>query len=455
MDDPLERKQRHARTTPMKQVQTNATENDGLLDMERCKSEPADYQDKSYRDEVASQVDPEVLAKMHVFAQTMKKKRQQGGLFNACRCQPSPVVRNLKDFQSAWGKGGSWLVLPELPPDRKEQPHNVRLVQRMPEESGNKLDQWGIGYLNAKGCKKRGDDIVGQDSFSVARLSNGWEVICVMDGHGPNGEFPSNRGCETLPFILSSESCTTMLKHGKVESALLYAFFETEKDLEERAAAVDVDICCCGCTATVVLRNPVEAPNKVWVATVGDSRAMLFSKDAGVIRETEDHKPTLPQEAARLEKLGCEIRSRTHANGFVETRVYVKGCDYPGLCMTRCLGDCIVKELGVTWEPVIEEWNCPADTTLVLASDGVWEFMSGKQVADTILEKIADRCNPLAACAEVASQARHLWRQNEGAYYCDDITIVLFPMSLPCAPRSTQVAVQDKGEPECGGCTIV
>lgn len=422
----------------------------------RRNSEPADYEVKRHRETSLSEhtVEPELLAQMHAFAEEVKQKRDSrrlASVYCGCSHKADEVVRNAQAFQTTWGRDGSWLVTPFVKRDMREKPHSIRPIKCLPNEPGvesTRLEEWGVAYINTKGCKRKGDYVVGQDGFSIARLPSGWEVICVMDGHGPNGDWPANRGCETMPFILSSESCTTMLKHGQVEAALHYAFSETEKDLEQRAPIDSVDIFCCGSTATVALRNPVEHPKKVWVATVGDSRAMLFSRDGGVLQETTDHKPTLPAENERLIKMGCDVKSIEHGNGFVETRVYVKDCDYPGLCMSRCLGDCIVKEVGVTWEPVVEEWDVLPGSTLILASDGVWEFFEAKDVIEMVLPFRSDNHG---ACEEVVRQSRAAWCKSEGFYYCDDITMVHWPMDLGCAPVTNISETSQNAEQ--GGCT--
>ena len=50
--------------------------------------------------------------------------------------------------------------------------------------------------------------------------------------------------------------------------------------------------------------------------------------------------------------------------------------------MSRSLGDHGVAEVGVTAEPemLIDEIR-PEDTLLILASDGVWEFISSQEIA--------------------------------------------------------------------------
>ena len=49
--------------------------------------------------------------------------------------------------------------------------------------------------------------------------------------------------------------------------------------------------------------------------------------------------------------------TQLQCQGFVEERLFVLGEDFPGLCMTRSLGDLCVKQHGISAEPEIVTWN--------------------------------------------------------------------------------------------------
>jgi serine/threonine protein phosphatase PrpC len=54
----------------------------------------------------------------------------------------------------------------------------------------------------------------------------------------------------------------------------------------------------------------------------------------------------------------------------------------PGLAMSRSLGDGLAHSCGVISDPEIIEFEVhPDDKFIVVASDGVWEFLSNEQVA--------------------------------------------------------------------------
>lgn len=128
--------------------------------------------------------------------------------------------------------------------------------------------------------------------------------------------------------------------------------------------------------------------NKIFCANVGDSRAVLARKPQGGkkwIAEglSNDHKPDLPKEKARIEKAGGRVEPLLdeYDNAFGPPRVWLKDEDIPGLAMSRSIGDQVAARVGVTAEPeIIETTFGPDDKYILLASDGIWEFISNEEV---------------------------------------------------------------------------
>ena len=66
-------------------------------------------------------------------------------------------------------------------------------------------------------------------------------------------------------------------------------------------------------------------------------------------------------------------------------RVWLKKEDVPGLAMTRSLGDQVAAKVGVSAKPeIFEHQFSKHDKMIVIASDGVWEFMSNNDVASLV-----------------------------------------------------------------------
>jgi len=142
-----------------------------------------------------------------------------------------------------------------------------------------------------------------------------------------------------------------------------------------------------GCTAVVccVLRNMLV------VANAGDSRAVLC-RGGKAIDMSEDHKPNLPAEKARIERNGGEVKF----DGGFNYRVYAKGKRYPGLNMSRSIGDLLGhRDCGLIPTPDVTEVVLTSrDAFLVLCSDGVWKFMTVSDVLQNIenIQHISSTC---------------------------------------------------------------
>lgn len=63
-------------------------------------------------------------------------------------------------------------------------------------------------------------------------------------------------------------------------------------------------------------------------------------------------------------------------------RVWLADMDLPGLAMSRSLGDYVAQSVGVIPVPEVNIYNINInDRFVIIASDGVWEFLSNEAVA--------------------------------------------------------------------------
>mmetsp|Transcript_2035 Transcript_2035/g.3040 ORF Transcript_2035/g.3040 Transcript_2035/m.3040 type:complete len:119 (+) Transcript_2035:2944-3300(+) len=100
-----------------------------------------------------------------------------------------------------------------------------------------------------------------------------------------------------------------------------------------------------------------------------------------------DHKPTLSIEYQRIHAHGGRvesIRSNT-GRGVGPARVWLKDEETPGLAMSRSLGDFCAHSVGVSCFPeIIRSELDETSKFIVLASDGVWEFLSNEDIGDIV-----------------------------------------------------------------------
>ena len=66
-------------------------------------------------------------------------------------------------------------------------------------------------------------------------------------------------------------------------------------------------------------------------------------------------------------------------------RVWLKHEDVPGLAMTRSFGDGVAHSVGCNALPEMNEYEfSKEDKVVVIASDGVWEFLENIDVAKIV-----------------------------------------------------------------------
>lgn len=279
--------------------------------------------------------------------------------------------------------------------------------------------QYKFVHSCIKGCKGYGDTSQNQDNFSFTVYED-WEILVVMDGHGMCGHDVSRRVVETLPYYLIR---SPFFLEGDIEPALKECFELSSKDLLGYAVEQDFDVQASGSTCLLLLKKG----DQYWTAHVGDSRLIVGYETSAkeLVFETQDHKPGCPGEKERIEANAGEIRTLRYED-FTVDRIFVAGCDFPGLCMSRSFGDECVKAHGVISEPEVSgplKLDLSKKPFLLAASDGVWEFIESAWCIKAIVRKLAIE-TPEKIVQKLAKESRRRWKEEEGDY-CDDITLCL------------------------------
>lgn len=101
-------------------------------------------------------------------------------------------------------------------------------------------------------------------------------------------------------------------------------------------------------------------------------------------------------------------------------RVWLKHEDVPGLAMSRSFGDMIAASVGVIPNPEIFKRTLDSnDKFMILASDGVWEFITSQEAVDIINNAKTGEL----ACKAIVDESVRRWQQEEEVI--DDITCVI------------------------------
>lgn len=182
--------------------------------------------------------------------------------------------------------------------------------------------------------------------------------------------------------------------------------------------------------------------NKVFCANVGDSRATLARRkeittggQAGQFKMVgiplnRDHKADEPDEQSRILNAGGRVAAYRDMQGnpLGPARVWHLHEDIPGLAMSRSFGDAAAAEVGVNAIPEITEMNLvEADKFMILASDGVWEFISNDQAVNIVLPHYQNNSAEKAAEALIR-EAMKRWQEEDTSI--DDITCIIIFLNI-------------------------
>lgn len=270
--------------------------------------------------------------------------------------------------------------------------------------------------------------------------NNEQALFAVLDGHGDGGELMSDFAMKMMHDTLEQHPGLT----GDEEKALEVAFTTADRKLATEKGVVRYAKYG-GATALAALMRG----NKVWVANAGDSRCVLASRGsssgggdttAGLeniwTRElSTDQKPDAPAERQRIERSGGFV-SDPEAPGY-PARVWTSRKQRDGgLAVARSIGDHCLKKAGVTAMPEVKAYDLNEDDLfMILATDGLWEFISSQEAAEIVWSVLKGSS---ATAAEDATElligkATERWREFEGDYR-DDITVII--VKLPLFDRS-------------------
>lgn len=171
----------------------------------------------------------------------------------------------------------------------------------------------------------------------------------------------------------------------------------------------------------------------VYTAWAGDSRCIVgraVSDDGRrrfrAVDLTHDQKPNRTDEKRRVKNAGGRIARWRRNMG--PLRVWLPRDWIPGLAMTRSIGDTVLSEYGVSPVPEVTYTRLSsADAFMVLASDGVWEFMNSQEVVDFVGRMIAEGSDAAQVSEALVREAVRRWRRQE--MVVDDTTAVVMRLN--------------------------
>ena len=260
--------------------------------------------------------------------------------------------------------------------------------------------------------------------------NNTFLYMAVCDGHGVEGHLVSGFIKRTLPKDLSNalmnKEILTQDKNNKkkIYNIIGSTFIRVNEKLISNES---INSIFSGTTCVSLIYTPI----KLICANIGDSRAVVGRYDKRIkkwisINLSRDHKPTEEDEAKRILKKGGRIKPFVDEETGGEVgppRVWVKDDDVPGLAMTRSFGDRVAAIAGTICVPEIKEYAFhEGDKFVILASDGVWEFISSEECIN-IIGRFYENNDIVQCCEYLYEESRKRWIKEEEVV--DDITMLI------------------------------
>ena len=252
------------------------------------------------------------------------------------------------------------------------------------------------GYCDIQGRRRVIED------FHSIELNSASHFYGVFDGH--NGNLAAKFAAKFLFSELKEKGVSGGVGGGLVFSKESVASaFDSLNDKLLRMHPHDVS----GSTATVI----IKVDGSMVVANIGDSRAILCSREKGFLRQiTVDHNPSNESEHRRILELGGKVEA---AGGVM--RVDGK------LAVSRSFGDPNVR--GVISHPHVEIIEMSGDSPgslssdscsggdgdgdsagsscyVILATDGLWDVVSNSEGCDLAMSVIGEKKGSVQKAAE-------------------------------------------------------
>ena len=348
--------------------------------------------------------------------------------------------------------------------DSKINNNNININDIIKNNQSNNKDIKNISYISKskkeqktkkiynkeknyfRKCKYK--SIAGKDSYGNRKINQdlylvqinfinieGFNLYGVLDGHGENGH---KVAIFTRDFII--DKLTSFFNKHKVDSLFeIYPLLKKNnfsiikdiyQEIDNELLNQNFNSNFSGTTCIIVF----QIGDKLICSNVGDSRAILIytskieDKDLSSTKIYElsyDQKPDIPKEKKRIYSMGGIVDQMLDNKGKRNGpfRVWDGNNNYPGLAMSRSIGDLKGKKCGLISEPEIIEYNLDQRSKyMVICSDGVWEFLNNEDIMKIGIEYYLK--NNIDEYLDKIIKVSEFWWEKEDTMR-DDITAVI------------------------------
>ena len=323
------------------------------------------------------------------------------------------------------------------------------------ENNETKINSYFITKAGTDDKKEK----INQDSYLIFPniFDNLLNIFGIFDGHGKNGHLISSFVSKFLSQYLTNKKNYIHKKSDEsysdsdsdsdisekeilINKELLSNLFLEENfnfikniiqeiDMKVNECNFDIQLSGTTCLLLFIFNNQIICSN------IGDSQCFLYhcsNEDRWTHEQLSIiHKPDIDSEKERIISYGGVIHPYYDENGLYEgpNRVYEKGKPYPGLSLTRSIGDLEAQKIGIISEPdiIIKKIDSTCKY-IVLGSDGLWDMITPYDVG-RIVNPFFSKNDIKGATQALLKKASKNWDKDGSDR--DDITIIVAFIGKP------------------------
>ncbi len=323
------------------------------------------------------------------------------------------------------------------------------------ENNETKINSYFITKAGTDDKKEK----INQDSYLIFPniFDNLLNIFGIFDGHGKNGHLISSFVSKFLSQYLTNKKNYIHKKSDEsysdsdsdsdisekeilINKELLSNLFLEENfnfikniiqeiDMKVNECNFDIQLSGTTCLLLFIFNNQIICSN------IGDSQCFLYhcsNEDRWTHEQLSIiHKPDIDSEKERIISYGGVIHPYYDENGLYEgpNRVYEKGKPYPGLSLTRSIGDLEAQKIGIISEPdiIIKKIDSTCKY-IVLGSDGLWDMITPYDVG-RIVNPFFSKNDIKGATQALLKKTSKNWDKDGSDR--DDITIIVAFIGKP------------------------
>ena len=295
------------------------------------------------------------------------------------------------------------------------------------------------GGVTSPGKNEKGEQKENQDALvSITNINNvrDFNIFGILDGLGPDGQKISEFASEYIPSQITKHPEIKSLTdpeeiYLKLKENNCQIITDAYLSCDEQLKNSEFDAYNSGCTCILI----IHIGNHIICSNVGDSKGIVaYDEQVGQddelnYLETAElsivYRPEVLEERNRILMSGGVVEQMKDEYGqpMGPYRVWARGKNFPGLALSRSIGNLLGKNIGVIPDPGILEYDLSQSTKFIaICSDGVWVYLNDEIVKNYGKSFYLEN-NASGFCHYIVNQSVMEWEKN--GPNVDDISVVV------------------------------